>query len=239
MNYLTLLLVSLFILGIISIVLKYNFITRSTIPIFESFVTKQNQNQNQNQNKPRKNIVLLGDSILNNSVYTLPKSSVPSLISQQLEKSPEKTLYNLAKDGATINDCVNQLDAFPFELNNNETSVFISVGGNDILNGRRTETEKIDKLFTKYMDFIKSVKKSLNKTNIVLLKLYYPVKPSYKIYYPAVKQWNQLLVNNSSTFGYRLLETDKLVVLEEDIVYDIEPSAKGGKKIADAIVSFI
>ena len=142
MNYLTLLLVSLFILGIISIVLKYNFITMSTIPIFESFVTKQNQKQNQNHNKPRKNIVLLGDSILNNSVYTLPKSSVPSLISQQLEKSPEKTLYNLAKDGATINDCVNQLDAFPFELNNNETSVFISVGGNDILNGRRTETEK-------------------------------------------------------------------------------------------------
>ena len=89
------------------------------------------------------------------------------------------------------------------------------------------------------MDFIKSVKKRLNKTNIVLLKLYYPVKPSYKIYYPAVKQWNQLLVNNSSTVGYRLLETDTLVVLKEDIVYDIEPSAKGGKKIADAIVSFI
>jgi lysophospholipase L1-like esterase len=228
MNYLPLLLVSLFILGIvlviISIVLKYN------LTIFESFVNEQTQ---------RKNIVLLGDSILNNSVYTLPKSSVPSLISQQLEKSPEKTLYNLAKDGATINDCVNQLDAFPFELNNTETSVFISAGGNDILNGRRTETEKIDELFAKYMDFIESVKKRLNKTNIVLLKLYYPVKPSYKIYYPAVTQWNQLLVDNSSTVGYSLLETDKLVVLEEDIVYDIEPSAKGGKKIADAIVSFI
>lgn len=234
MNYLPLLLVSLFILGIVlginSIFLNYN------LTIFESFVNEQNQNQNQNQ---RKNIVLLGDSILNNSVYTLPKSSVPSLISQQLEKSPEKTLYNLAKDGATINDCVNQLDAFPFELNNTETSVFISAGGNDILNGRRTETEKIDKLFAKYMDFIESVKKRLNKTNIVLLKLYYPVKPSYKIYYPAVTQWNQLLVDNSSTVGYSLLETDKLVVLEEDIVYDIEPSAKGGKKIADAIVSFI
>lgn len=234
MNYLPLLLVSLFILGIvlviISIFLNYN------LTIFESFVNEQNQNQNQNQ---RKNIVLLGDSILNNSVYTLPKSSVPSLISQQLEKSPEKTLYNLAKDGATINDCVNQLDAFPFELNNTETSVFISAGGNDILNGHRTETEKIDKLFAKYMDFIESVKKRLNKTNIVLLKLYYPVKPSYKIYYPAVTQWNQLLVDNSSTVGYRLLETDTLVVLKEDIVYDIEPSAKGGKKIADAIVSFI
>lgn len=234
MNYLPLLLVSLFILGIglviISIFLNDN------LPIFESFVNEQNQNQNQNQ---RKNIVLLGDSILNNSVYTLPKSSVPSLISQQLEKSPEKTLYNLAKDGATINDCINQLDAFPFELNNTETSIFISAGGNDILNGRRTETEKIGELFAKYMDFIESVKKRLNKTNIVLLKLYYPVKPSYKIYYPAVTQWNQLLVDNSSTVGYNLLETDKLVVLEEDIVYDIEPSAKGGKKIADAIVSFI
>ena len=67
MNYLPLLLVSLFILGIVlginSIFLNYN------LTIFESFVNKQNQ---------RKNIVLLGDSILNNSVYTLPKSSVPS-----------------------------------------------------------------------------------------------------------------------------------------------------------------
>ena len=217
----------------------YNFTSISSVPIFESFVNEPIQKQNQNQNKARKNIVLLGDSILNNSVYTFPKDSVPSLISQQLEKSPEKTLYNLAKDGATINDCVNQLDAFPFELNNPETSVFISAGGNDILNGRRTETEKIDKLFAKYMDFIKSVKTKLNKTNIVLLKLYYPVKPSYKKYYPAVTQWNQLLVKNSSAFGYKLLETDKLIILEEDIVYDIEPSAKGGKKIASAVMRLI
>jgi lysophospholipase L1-like esterase len=220
--------VSLIILIIIALIIIEIFLKYCNLTIFESFVTNH-----------KKNIVLLGDSILNNSIYTLPNDSVPSLISKQLEKSPEKTLYNLAKDGATINDCINQLDAFPFELNNNETSVFISAGGNDILNGRRTESEKINKLFTKYMDFIKLAKKRLNKTNIVLLKLYYPVKPSYKIYYPAVRQWNQLLDNNSSTVGYKLLETDTLVVLDEDIVYDIEPSAKGGKKIADAIVTFI
>jgi len=227
MNFLSLL-VSLFILIIIALIIIAIFLKYCNLTIFESFVTKH-----------KKNIVLLGDSILNNSIYTLPNDSVPSLISKQLEKSPEKTLYNLAKDGATINDCINQLDTFPFELNDNETYVFISAGGNDILNGRRTETEKINKLFTKYMDFIESVKKRLNKTNIVLLKLYYPVKPSYKIYYPAVRQWNQLLDNSSSTVGYSLLETDKLIIFEEDIVYDIEPSAKGGKKIADAIVSFI
>jgi len=238
MNFLTLLLVSLFILIIITIFLKYTFTSSiSTVSIFESFVNEQLENSN--QNKSTKNIVLLGDSILNNSDYTFPKDSVPSLISQQLEKSPEKTLYNLAKDGATINDCVNQLKSFPHELNNSETSVFISAGGNDILNGRRTEIEQIDKLFTKYMDFIQSVKKRLDKTNIILLKLYYPVKPLYKIYYPAVTQWNQLLVKNSSTVGYNLLETDKLIILEEDIVYDIEPSAKGGKKIADAVISLI
>jgi lysophospholipase L1-like esterase len=238
MNFLTLLLVSLFILIIITIFLKYIFTSSiSTVSIFESFVNEQLENQN--QNKSTKNIVLLGDSILNNSDYTFPKDSVPSLISQQLEKSPEKTLYNLAKDGATINDCVNQLKSFPPELNNSETSVFISAGGNDILNGRRTENTEITKLFAKYMDFIQSVKTRLDKTNIILLKLYYPVKPSYKIYYPAVTQWNQLLVKNSSTFGYDLLETDKLIILEEDIVYDVEPSAKGGKKIADAVISLI
>ena len=239
MKFLTLLLVSLFILIIIAIIPNYNFTSISTVSIFESFVTSQIQNENQHENNPKKNIVLLGDSILNNSDYTFPKDSVPSLISKQLEKSPEKTLYNLAKDGATINDCVNQLKSFPFELNNSETSVFISAGGNDILNRRRTENAEITKLFTKYMDFIKSVKTKLNNTHIILLKLYYPVKPSYKIYYPAITQWNQLLVKNSSTVGYSLLETDKLIILEEDIVYDIEPSAKGGKKIADAVITLI
>ena len=198
--------------------------------LFESVELEQTNNI--------KNIILIGDSILNNSVYTFQNQSVPDLISKQLEKTPEKTLYNLAKDGATISDCSNQLNEISPNLNVNETNVFISAGGNDILNSRQLNSVSVDALFNKYMELIKIVKTKLNNSNIVLLKLYYPLKSTYKSFYTVIKQWNQLLDDNSSVIGYKLLHTDTIIVSKEDIIYDIEPSVKGGDKIAEAIVYF-
>lgn len=214
----------LFIIIIVLIAQYYNY------NLFESFETEKTNNI--------KNIILIGDSILNNSVYTLQNQSVPDLISKQLEKTPEKTLYNLAKDGATISDCSNQLNGIPANLNLNETNVFISAGGNDILNSRRLNSVSVNALFKKYMELIKSIKTKLNNSNIVLLKLYYPLKSTYKSFHTVIKQWNQLLDDNSSVIGYKLLHTDTIIVSDEDIVYDIEPSAKGGDKIAETIVDF-
>ena len=225
---LSLLLFSLLIIIIIVLIAQYY-----NYNLFESFETEQT-----NTNTNTKNIVLIGDSILNNSVYTFQNQSVPDLISKQLEKTPEKTLYNLAKDGATISDCSNQLHGLPSNLNSIETNVFISAGGNDILNSRRLNSVSVDALFNKYMELIKTVKTKLTNSNIVLLKLYYPVKSTYKSFYTVIKQWNQLLDDNSSVIGYKLLQTDTIIVSKEDIVYDVEPSAKGGDKIAEAIVDF-
>jgi hypothetical protein len=228
---LSLLLFSLLIIIIIVLIAQYY-----NYNLFESFELEQTNNTNNTNNI--KNIILIGDSILNNSVYTFQNQSVPDLISKQLEKTPEKTLYNLAKDGATISDCSNQLNGIPPNLNLNETNVFISAGGNDILNSRRLNSVSVNALFNKYMELIESVKAKLNNSNIVLLKLYYPLKSTYKSFHTVIKQWNQLLDDNSSVIGYKLLHTDTLIVSEEDIVYDIEPSAKGGDKIAEAIVYF-
>jgi lysophospholipase L1-like esterase len=230
LSSLSLLLFSLLIIIIIVLISQYY-----NYNLFESFELEQTKTNNTNNIK---NIILIGDSILNNSVYTLQNQSVPDLISKQLEKTPEKTLYNLAKDGATISDCSNQLHEIPPNLNLNETNVFISAGGNDILNSRQLNSVSVNALFNKYMELIKTVKAKLNNSNIVLLKLYYPLKSTYKSYYTVIKQWNQLLHDNSSVVGYNLLQTDTIIVSEEDIVYDIEPSAKGGDKIAEAIVYF-
>jgi lysophospholipase L1-like esterase len=225
-----LLLFSLLIIIIIILISQYY-----NYNLFESFELEQTNNTNTNNIK---NIILIGDSILNNSVYTFQNQSVPDLISKQLEKTPEKTLYNLAKDGATISDCSNQLNEIPNNLNVNETNVFISAGGNDILNSRQLNSVSVDALFNKYMELIKTVKTKLNNSNIVLLKLYYPLKSTYKSFYTVIKQWNQLLDDNSSVIGYKLLHTDTIIVSKEDIIYDIEPSVKGGDKIAEAIVYF-
>jgi len=227
---LSLLLFSLLIIIIIVLIAQYY-----NYNLFESFESEQT---NTNTNTNIKNIILIGDSMLNNSVYTLQSQSIPVLISKQLEKTPEKTLYNLAKDGATISDCSNQLNEIPPNLNLNKTNVFISAGGNDILNSRQLNSVSVDEIFKKYMELIKSIKTKLNNSNIVLLKLYYPLNFTYKSFHTFIKQWNQLLDDNSSVIGYKLLHTDTIIVSKEDIVYEVEPSVKGGDKIAKAIVDF-
>ncbi len=47
-------------------------------------------------------IVLIGDNMLNNSAYVSANQSVPNLLSKKLIRN---TVYNFAKDGATIKDC--------------------------------------------------------------------------------------------------------------------------------------
>ena len=177
---------SLLLFSLLIIIIIVLFAQYYNYNLFESFETQKTKTNTNNI----KNIILIGDSILNNSVYTFQNQSVPDLISKQLEKTPGKTLYNLAKDGATISDCSNQLNGISPNLNINETNVFISAGGNDILNSRQLNSVSVNELFKKYMELIKSVKAKLNNSNIVLLKLYYPLKSTYKSYYTVIKQWN-------------------------------------------------
>ena len=69
------------------------------------------------------NIILMGDSVLNNSNYVPEGKSVYDNLKTKLNN-----VLNLAKDGATINDLYLQLDKIPIELNSPETFIFISAG---------------------------------------------------------------------------------------------------------------
>ena len=115
----------------------------------------------------RNNIVLIGDSVLNNSNYVSSEKSVYNIL-----KTKTQNVFNFAKDGATINDCYSQLDKIPLKLNKTETYVFISAGGNDILNKRGQLTSaEIIKLFNNYMDFVKSLRVKLGSAKINILKV--------------------------------------------------------------------
>ena len=72
-------------------------------------------------------IILMGDSILNNANYVPEGTSVYAFLKQKVSN-----VINVAKDGATINDLYTQLDKIPIELNNSQTYIFISAGGNNI-----------------------------------------------------------------------------------------------------------
>jgi hypothetical protein len=180
-----------------------------------------------------KNIVLIGDSMLNNSTYVLGGESVPDLLSK---KFVGNTVYNFAKDGATISDCYAQLDKISTDLNNSNTYVVFSCGGNNILNSRvKMDQTAINKLFTEYSELVKSIKTRASNSLIYVLNLYTPTSGRYVSYHSAINQWNKLLEDNAPSLQYEIIKTSNLLVTDEDFAYNIEPSYKGGKKIADAI----
>ena len=179
------------------------------------------------------NIVLIGDSILNNSNYVPSGKSVVDILKTKTQK-----VFNFAKDGATISDCYGQLDKISIELNKPETFVFISAGGNDILNKRGQLTSaEVRKIFNDYMDFIKALRVKLSNSKINILNLYMPSNPRYLSYKTSIDLWNQLLKEYSSKIGemYNVVNMDTLLTNPEDFVYDIEPSEIASQKIAEVI----
>jgi methyl-accepting chemotaxis protein len=178
-------------------------------------------------------IILMGDSILNNSIYVPEGKSVYDCVKTKLDK-----VILTAKDGATINDLYEQLDKIPIELNNSSTFIFISIGGNDILTKRITlNSNEIEELFDNYMNFLQALKTKIGSVKINILNLYLPTNPRYQIYKSTVEQWNKLINTNSNKIGeiYNILDLYSLLTNSNDFVYDIEPSAIASNKIANLI----
>ena len=187
-----------------------------------------------NNNNNTKKVVLIGDSMLNNSNYVSQGESIPDLLSNKLAGSA--TVYNFAKDGATIADCYAQLDKTSIDLSN--STIFVSCGGNNILNSRSQKMD-IANLFAEYSQLLESIKSRVPNASVYVLNLYTPASGLYKSYIPTIEQWNQLLQDNASVIGYQVLRTDNLLVLEEDFVYGVEPSLKGGKKMVNTLVNSV
>jgi lysophospholipase L1-like esterase len=179
------------------------------------------------------NIILMGDSVLNNSNYVSSGKSLYDILNIKMSK-----VLNVAKDESTINDLYGQLDKIPIELNKPETYIFISAGGNDILsnNTKLTNTE-IKQLFDTYMDFLKALRVKLSNAKIHIMNLYLPTNPRYQSYKKIINKWNSLLNEYSNKIGemYNVVDLNSLLTTPEDFIYDIEPSEIATEKIAQLI----
>lgn len=185
------------------------------------------------------NVVLIGDSMLNNSAYVSANESIPDMLSKDLAGN---TVYNFAKDEATINDCYTQLDKISTDLNTSNTFIVVSCGGNNILNDRKMGRDSktfISNLFNEYSELLKSISTRASNASLHVLNLYTPVNSHYNSYHSSIDQWNQLLEENSSNLGYKIIKTNNLLVTNDDFTYNIEPSTKGGKKIVKEIIKSI
>lgn len=201
------------------------------------FMSWRNTNLAEGFEPRTQTIVLLGDSILKNNVY------VKKGVDQFLNESTDCDVVSLAQDGAVIGTTYKQLEHIPGGLNVNTTVCVLSVGGNNIIEDyikgshQVEDTEHLTTLFDSYKALVKRLREKMDKTEILLLDIYYPKDDQYKEFYPLVGRWNQMQSEFAETGD--VVKISKALTQPRDFVFGIEPSDKGGKKIADSILSAV
>jgi len=181
------------------------------------------------------NIILIGDSILENSNYVEKYFSVESSIKKKHYK-----VINLAQDNAVIEQVSTQIKYLQQKKLDKKDIVFISVGGNNILNSYRFRKKNNNKIlndiFQKYTKTILNIKNYI-PNKLVLLNIYLP--PNVKEYHPLIKLWNKKQQKFASANNYKILDINTLMNNKNHFIKDIEPSNDGGRIIANAIINSI
>ncbi len=183
-------------------------------------------------------IVLLGDSMLENSNYVDKDKTVSSCI----KKTHKKNLV-LAKDESKIDDIQLQLKQIPDKLNNKNTYVFLSVGGNDLLYTYKYQKKDVNKLFyvnyvfENYKQLVTDIKKKYN-FKLVLLNIYYPESHYYSRFQKVIKKWNNKLFKFVRKNKIQMLDVTNLLYKKKHFIDGIEPSISGSQILADSITSY-
>ena len=128
-------------------------------------------------------------------------------------------------------------------MNNSDTTVILSIGGNDILihyvdkENDTTDTSVLGSIFAAYKNVVKSIQNKLPLANIVLLDIYYPENMTYKQYHSILNEWNKKLYNYADEPKKSVLKVSKILTSPQDFTFGIEPSAVGGKKLVEEIMT--
>ena len=186
-------------------------------------------------------IVLLGDSILKNNAYTSDGKGIDDLL---LERN--KQTYSYAVDNSNIVDVYNQINEIPIDLNTPSTTIYLSAGGNDILNhykesgGDISDTSVLSTIFAAYKKMIKAIRAKMNRCKFVILDIYYPDNTKFTQYHPIIRKWNKLIydyANQPSNNITNVLRVSVMLTQNDDFTLSIEPSSSGGLKIVDSILN--
>jgi hypothetical protein len=196
-------------------------------------------------NKISRAIVLLGDSILKNNSYVPDGKAVDNILEERSLKNDKNIeLYSLAENNSKIVDVYSQINKIPLDINNKSTTIFLSSGGNDILSfyvdqqGDPTDTEFLNTMLADYKKLIKSIQTRMDLCQIVLLDVYYPTSNQFVQYKPILEQWNSLIATYARENSLGLLQISQIVTSNDDFTLGIEPSEKGGEKIAQSILDY-
>ena len=195
-----------------------------------------------------KHVVLLGDSIFDNKAYV---GDGPDVIAQLREALPAGSRATLAAiDGAITSDVKAQLKSIPKDA----THLIVSAGGNDALQEKglieqsaRSVAEVLDKLAKLRAAFQQSYAAMLDavaarELPIAVCTIYearYEDAGLRKIAAAGLAIFNDTILREA--FARRLPVIDLRLRFDDDADYadDIEPSVKGGAKIARAISTLV
>lgn len=206
-------------------------ITLLTLITFILYIT-HNTKEYFTQIKNKKTIILLGDSVFNNNSYVEKGKAVNELL--QKNTLENTSIICLARNDSTINNVYQQLENVNIDLNDKLITVFLSVGGNDIIN---LQQQNLDDTFEKYKTLIGAITTKLPNVKLVLLNIYYPANTSK--YDSLIDKWNTNihLEYESNNKNIYILDLANLLKEPSDFVFDIEPSITGGEKIVNKILN--
>ena len=195
-----------------------------------------------------KHVVLLGDSIFDNKAYV---GDGPDVIKQVSEALPDGWAATLAAlDGATTSDIKGQLKTMPSDA----THLVVSIGGNDALQEKdlieekaRSVAEVLDKLAKIKAAFKRDYGAMLEVT--VARKLPVAVCTIYEARYddPTTRKiagagltiFNDVIMREAFARGVPVIDLRLIFDDDADYANDIEPSVKGGAKIARTIATLV
>jgi hypothetical protein len=190
-------------------------------------------------------IVLLGDSIFDNRVYTNGGPDVVIQVQELLPHDSHATL--LAVDGSTSVDIPSQVQGIPSDA----THLVLSVGGNDAImnsgvllkpldSAAKTLAELADvsrEFERKYRRAVAACRKTgLPLTICTIYNGNFPDREYQRLASTALMVFNDAILRVGFEFGLTVIDLRFVCASPEDYANPIEPSSKGGAKIARCIV---
>ena len=195
-----------------------------------------------------KHIVLLGDSIFDNTVYV---NGGPDVIKQLRSILPQDWQASLlAVDGSVTTDAITQIPLVPASA----THLTVSAGGNDALS-RADILERpvgsvgaaVDQLAALRAEFHQNYRRMLNallalRLPLALCTVYDPHFPDplmQRLTTTALNIFNDCILREAITHGLPVLDLRLICTEAEDYANEIEPGIPGGKKIAAGILNLV
>lgn len=191
-------------------------------------------------------IVLLGDSIFDNARYV--PSEMP-VIEQLRAELPEWQATMLAVDGDIVNSIKDQLRSLP----NGATHLVISCGGNDALGQIQYLLSSVSSMEAA-LSRMASIREAFESDYRTMLELvmkvglpsavctiYESIPDLERTLHVALSIFNDVIIREAVRLGLPIIDLRLVCGEAEDYseMSPIEPSAKGGEKIAKAIASLV